>query len=70
VLAVLVGRKWVRESFFDKSAPFAHSDGAKRRVNFPAHDADRRLIDALAARGFVGVVKPEATRIVVWSKHN
>lgn len=42
----------------------------KRRVNFPAHDADRRLIDALAARGFVGVVKPEATRIVVWSKHN
>lgn len=42
----------------------------KRRVNFPAHDADRRLIDALSARGFVGAVKPEATRIVVWSKHN
>ncbi|MCE0876926.1 hypothetical protein [Pseudomonas monteilii] len=42
----------------------------KRRVNFPAHDVDRRLIDALAARGFVGAVKPEAKRIVVWSKHN
>ena len=42
----------------------------KRRVNFPAHDVDRRLIDALAARGFVGAVKPEAKRIVVWSKRN
>lgn len=42
----------------------------KRRVNFPAHDVDRRLIDALAARGFVGAVKPETKRIAVWSKRN
>lgn len=42
----------------------------KRRVNFPVHDVDRRLIDALAVRGFVGAVKPEAKRIVVWSKRN
>lgn len=42
----------------------------KRRVNFPAHAIDRRLIDALAARGFVGAVKSEAKRIVVWSKRN
>lgn len=42
----------------------------KRRVNFPVHDVDRRLIDVLAARGFVGAVKPEAERIVVWSKRN
>lgn len=42
----------------------------KRRVNLPAHDVDRRLIDTLAARGFVGAVKPEAKRIVVWSKRN
>ncbi len=42
----------------------------KRRVNFPVHDVDRRLIDALATRGFVGAVKPEAKRIVVWSKRN
>lgn len=42
----------------------------KRRVNLPAHDIDRRLIDALAARSFVGAVKSEAKRIVVWSKRN
>jgi hypothetical protein len=42
----------------------------KRRVNFPSHDIDRRLIDALAARGFVGAVKSDAKRIVVWSKRN
>lgn len=42
----------------------------KRRVNFPGHDVDRRLIDALAKRGFIGAVKSEAKRIVVWSKRN
>lgn len=42
----------------------------KRRVNLPAHDVDRRLIDTLAARGFVGAIKPEAKCIVVWSKRN
>lgn len=42
----------------------------KRRVVLPSHDIDRRLVDALAARGFIGAVKPEAKRIVVWSKRN
>jgi len=42
----------------------------KRRVTFPPHDLDRRLIEALAARGFVGKVKPDAKCITVWSKRN
>ncbi|KTT63909.1 hypothetical protein NS383_17735 [Pseudomonas oryzihabitans] len=42
----------------------------KRRVSFPVNDLDRKILDTLSARGFVGAVKPEANQIVVWTKRN
>ncbi|MDN7144018.1 hypothetical protein KC131_25570 [Pseudomonas sp. JQ170] len=42
----------------------------KRRVSFSTSEDDRRLAEALRNRNFVGAVKPEAKRIVVYSKRN
>ncbi|MCL6305476.1 KAP family NTPase [Pseudomonas syringae] len=40
----------------------------KTRADLPVSDGDRRLIDSLARRGFVGKIKPEDKRIVAYRK--
>lgn len=42
----------------------------KKRVHLSTSDDDRKLVEALKRRGFVGAVKFEAKRIVVYSKRN
>lgn len=42
----------------------------KRRVSFPTSENNRRLAEALRNRNFVGAVKIEAKRIVVYSRRN
>ncbi|MNP83046.1 hypothetical protein D3C76_1818700 [compost metagenome] len=42
----------------------------KRRVSFSTSDDDRRLAEALKNRNFVGAVKPEAKRIIIYSRRN
>jgi hypothetical protein len=44
--------------------------GGKKRVHLPASEDDRKLVEALKRRGFVGVVRFEAKRTVVFSKRN
>jgi hypothetical protein len=44
--------------------------GGKKRVHLPASGDDRKLVEALKRRGFVGVVRFEAKRTVVFSKRN
>lgn len=39
-------------------------------VRFSTSEDDCRLAEALRNRNFVGAVKPEAKRIVVYSRHN
>lgn len=42
----------------------------KKRAHLPTTEEDRRLVEALKRRGFVGVVKFEAKRTVVFSRRN
>lgn len=42
----------------------------RRRVSFSTSEDDRRLAEALRNRNFVGAVKPEAKRIVIYSRRN
>lgn len=44
--------------------------GGKKRVHLPASEDDRKLVEALKRRGFVGVVRFEVKRTVVFSKRN